>query len=417
MKRVALSLATTLLASPLAMAGSLSAPFTFDSAGMLPSGVRSVRVLGYTTEIERKWDGHGGYRALASGFNKAVNFQDLIEAEAEASDRAQLKGYLQAKSIGISQEVGEAEGQINARATATVPVFAYGLNERWTIAAIVPVVYTQVNVSTGWRSNEDFQSLLDALSKEGQHAKKMSFQDRLHNVVATKIAGYNYAPLADQQNQEIGDVSLGVKHLLHKAEDGDFAWVMAARVVAPTGRVADPNKVVDVAPGDGQWDLGVSTTAEWRHSPRWSSIVSAGYMHQFASEKPKRIPFRRNETLTPDVDSRVTEKLGDIVSSSAGLKYQPVDAWSVGLQYALQYKGPDTYRGSAFAADRYEWMSTDTEQELQSAQAGVTYSTIPAFRAGQFMIPLETTLSLASTLGGRNTGKVELLAWELALYF
>ncbi|HRK06244.1 MAG TPA: transporter [Pseudobdellovibrionaceae bacterium] len=415
MKHLALSLGTALLAAPLASAGSLSAPFTFDSAGMLPAGVRSVRVLGYTTEIERKWDGHGGYRALASGFNKAVNFQDLIEAEAEASDRAQLKGYLQAKSIGVTQEVGEAEGQVNARATATVPVLAYGLSERWTLAAIVPVVYTQVNVSTGWRSNSDFQTLLDGLSKEGQHAKKMSFQERLHNVVATKVAGYNYAPLADQQNQEIGDVSLGVKHLLHK--DDDVAWVMAARVVAPTGRISDPNKVVDVAPGDGQWDVGVSTTAEWRISPRWSSIASAGYMHQMASEKSKRIPFRRNETLTPDVDTRVTEKLGDMLSSSAGVKYQPVDAWSIGLQYSLQYKGPDVYRGSAYEAERYEWMSTDTEQELQSAQAGVTYSTIPAFRAGQFLIPLETTLSLASTLGGRNTGKVDLLAWELALYF
>ncbi|MDZ4082180.1 MAG: transporter [Bdellovibrionales bacterium] len=401
--------------APSAHAGGLLAPFSFDTAGVMPKGVRGIRIMGFTTEIQERWDGAGGYEPLANKFNKPITFGELADGQPEASDRAQLKGLLMSKDIPLDSIVGDARGVANARLTSTIPVAAYGLTDRLTVAAVIPVIYSRVNVMTGWASNENFQAVLDGLSAEGRHNKKLSFEEKLHNVVATKLAGYGYRPLENEINQEIGDVTLGAKYLVHK--DDALAFAVSSRVVIPTGRQSSVEKLIDIAPGDGQWDVGLGATVEYQHSGQVASYASLGGLYQIESRRAKRVPIVQSENATPDIDFDVEERLGASVSSALGLRYKPFELWTVGAQYSFQYKGPDTYSGRAFAEERYQWMSNETEQDLQAAQVGLTFSTIPLFQKGAFPAPLETTLSFATSLGGRNTNKIAMAAWELALFF
>ncbi len=401
--------------APSSHAGGLLAPFTFESASVMPKGVRGIRIMGFTTEIQERWDGAGGYEPLANKFNKPITYQELADGQPVESDRAQLKGLLMSKNIPLNSIVGDSRGVANARLTSTIPVAAFGLTERLTVAAIVPVIYSSVNVSTGWASNEGFQAVLDGLSAEGRHNKKLTFEEKLHNVVATKIAGYGYRPLENETHQELGDVTLGAKYLLHK--DDDLAVALSSRVVVPTGRQSSVEKLIDIAPGDGQWDVGVGATAEYKVTGRTSTYASLGGLYQIESRRPKRVPIVQSENATPDIDFDVEERLGANVSSAVGMRYKPFELWTVGAQYSFQYKGPDVYSGKVFSAERYQWMSNETEQDLQAAQLGLTFSTIPLFQKGAFAAPLETTLSFATTLGGRNTNKVAVAAWELALFF
>lgn len=401
--------------SPSAYGGGLLTPFSFESAGVMPKGVRGIRIMGFTTEIQERWDGAGGYEPLANKFNKPITFGELAAGQPEASDRAQLKGLLMSKDVPLESIVGDARGVANARLTSTIPVVAYGLTDRLTVAAVVPVIYSRVNVMTGWASNENLQAVLDGLSAEGRHNKKLSFEKKLHNVVATKLAGFGYRPLENETNQEIGDVTLGAKYLIHK--DDALAFAVSSRVVVPTGRQSSVEKLIDIAPGDGQWDVGLGATLEFRHSGQLASYASLGGLYQIESRRPKRVPIVQSENATPDIDFDTEERLGASISSATGLRYKPFPLWTLGAQYSFQYKGPDTYSGRAFAKERYQWMSNETEQDLQSAQVGLTFSTIPLFQKGTFPAPLETTLSFATSLGGRNTNKVAMAAWELALFF
>lgn len=408
-------LMTSFVTATMASAGGLLAPFTFETTGVMPKGVRGIRIMGFTTEIQERWDGSGGYEPLANKFNKPITFQELADGQADASDRAQLKGILMAKAIPLDSLVGDARGVANARLTSTIPVAAYGLTDKLTVAAVIPVIYSRVNVMTGWEANAGLQSVLDGLSAEGRHNKKLTFEEKLHNVVATKLAGYGYRPLENETHQEIGDVTLGAKYLVHK--DDALSFAVSSRLVVPTGRQSSVEKLIDIAPGDGQWDVGLGTTFEYQHSGQFVSYASLGGIYQIESRRPKRVPIVQTENATPDIDFDVEERLGASLSSVFGLRYKPFELWTVGAQYSLQYKGPDVYSGKAFSQERYQWMSNETEQDLQAAQVGLTFSTIPLFQKGAFAAPLETTLSIATSLGGRNTNKVAMAAWELALFF
>ena len=84
MKFLKLTSALLILAGNISavQAGGLSSPFSLDSAGVLPKGIRSVRLATFTTELTQKFDGTGAPVGLAYKFNRDVMWKDLINAQA-----------------------------------------------------------------------------------------------------------------------------------------------------------------------------------------------------------------------------------------------------------------------------------------------------------------------------------------------
>ena len=147
-----LLLATLILQSPLAHSASLFAPFTLDSAETLPHGVRNFAVAGFTTDITDGQNGWGTVQPIGGGFNKNITWSDLIRAQKAGYERDSLQGYVQSKNYGMNDVVGRSAGVVDTRVTATVPVLAYGITDNFTLAAVVPILYSNTNVSTGWRN-------------------------------------------------------------------------------------------------------------------------------------------------------------------------------------------------------------------------------------------------------------------------
>ena len=245
--------------------------------------------------------------------------------------------------------------------------------------------------------------------------KIASFQNQLQNVIATKLQALGYEPLSSETHTDLGDILLVSKFQVLKRDR--FAISVSPRVSLPTGRQADPNKVVDLAPGDGQWDLGVTTAADFIYSNRLTLTAAAGYTYQFASTKTKRIPSSWDESLSADVDSGVHQKFGDMMGSSLAVRYLVAQGWTLGTAYSYQYKLPDAYSGTKYSSDRYVYLQRDTQQRLQAAQASVSFTTLPLFLAKKFPMPLEATLSFSGILAAQNTPLANFTNLELVSFF
>jgi hypothetical protein len=415
--RLAMSVALTAAVAQPAFSAGLFVPFSMDSASTMPKGIRSVRVGNFTTQIEDKYDGYGAVVPAANSFNKSVTWRKLIDSEAPGPDRGILKGgvkSMQDANIDLDAVAGVTHGMVNVRLTSTVPMLAYGLTEKITLGVGLPVVYSSTSIATGWTADAAMSEKLTKVMASGFESKVMSLREKLQNVVRTQIASYGYKPLEDEQRQEIGDVTLGLKYKVFSGELVSVA--LAPKLVVPTGRTADVNKVVDVAPGDGQFDTGVSAVADWAIAPRFTMTTSAGYTYQWGSAKAKRIPRSADESISPDVET-VWEKFGDVMGTSLGGKYKPNDLTTVGLGYSLQYKQADEYGGSAYAAERYGYLAKDTWQSMQAVQASLGFTTVPLYRAGVFPVPADLGLTYGRVLSGRNVNDVSLVFAELAAYF
>ncbi len=415
MKKQLIGSVISILVAAQASAGSLMAPYSMDSADTLPKGVRSVRVATFTTEMSNKLDGSGQSISLGAPFSKPVTYNALSGAQPAGFQRGSFQGYLESKGLSLSDVAGQTHGIVDVRLTATVPVVAYGITDNWTVAVAVPVLYSSTNVDTGWEANDSMQSMINQAASEGRAAQLRAAQSKLANVVAAQIASYNYKPVENESHTDLGDITLVSKERLLKGSKVTFA--LQERIGLPTGRPADPDKLVDVPPGDGFYKAGIAGITDYHLNSNLIFSNSIGYTMQMPTHLAKRIPTTPASQLTADTDSETHVKMGDIFSGSLGVKYTVARLWTLGSAYVFQYKGPDQYGGGLYSQERYNYLSIDTEQTLQTAQAGLTFSTLPMYLTKHFPVPLEASLNYAQILSGRDVNEANIASFEFVMYF
>ena len=404
-----------LLAGPNSWATHLFTPFSLESAQVLPKGVRNMRVLGFTSEIARRFDGTSGIVPVGQPFNKTIRVGEFLASQPAGFERDKLTGGLKSFGLDSDAEVGQAYGIVNSRITSTIPAFAYGWTEQLTVVAAVPVLYSNTSVRTGWVVNENFERQLKTLASRGFANKLISFREKLENVIATKVAAYGYKPLEDSKQTEIGDITLGAKYQFVKSTRS--AAALTARLAVPTGRIQDVDRLVDVAPGNGTFDLGLGIAYDYAVSSGFTVTPTLSFLYPFAAARATRVPLTYGETLTPDVDRDANFKAGEIWSAGIVSRFRPDEALVFGVGYNFQAKARDSYSGGRYASERYQYLSRDTEQQLHAAHFNVTYSTIPAFRRKQFPLPLEATLGLSSLFAGTNVNQAALSTFDIAAFF
>lgn len=415
MKRSVFTAAAIVLAAAPAFGSGLLAPITLESAQVMPKGIRTFRVAGFTTEISDKFDGGGNVVPLGKDINRSISLKEMLESQPAGFERGQLKGGIESMGADLGDSIGTTNGAVNTRITSTVPIFAIGVTDKLTFAAVLPVIYSNLNVSTGWTANGTLQNLLDQATAKGLYGKIAAFEPQLQNVIAAKLSMMGYKPLVNETHTDLGDLTMALKYQVAKGDN--YAVAITPRVTAPTGRAPDGDKVVDVAGGDGQWDAGVSAAADYIFSGRFTTTAAVGYTYQFERTARLHIPNSWDDTITGDVDNTTTQKFGDIMSTSLGARYVIRKMWTIGAAYSYQYKLPDSYSGAQFSSERYGYLAKDSQQRMQAAQISLSVSTIDAFLNKKFVMPLEATLSFSGILAGQNVPLANLTSLELVSFF
>ncbi len=398
-----------------AQATGLFAPIGLDSATVMPKGVRTFRLAGFTTEVDNKFDGYGSIVPLADSFNRPVTWAQLINSRPSATERGLLKGGLEAEGVSMGDVAGSSQGIVNARINSLVPVFAWGISENITLGVGLPIVYASTHVDTGWSVAPAAQEKINDLMTKGYKGKLLSFKSMLQNVVTTQIANDGYQPLQDESHTDIGDLNIGMKIKVYSSELVNVA--IAPKLVAPTGPTPDVNKVVDVRPGDGRWNAGVAAIADFNLTHRLTLSTSASYLYQFVSDQAVRVPREADLVLSPDIDPDVQVKRGDIMGASLGTHYHFNDHLEAGVGYSFQYKNPDSYEGGMYTPDRYGFLQQDTYQVMQSTIVSFTASTVALYRAGIIPVPMDVTIAWSHVLSGSDVSLNDMAIFELGAYF
>jgi hypothetical protein len=404
-----------LVATSQGYCGDLGAPFSLDSSAVLPKGIRNVRLTTLTTAVDNQYNAQGNVQPLGASINKAITFKRLTGSVDNLSERAALEGTIEGMGYSLEDEAGHTFGEVNTRVTATVPVLAYGITKDFMMAVAVPVVYSNLNVSTGWIASSGTNAVVDDLVNGGAKEEIRARQAQLENVVASEFVKKGYVAPHDQEKQQVGDVMLVMKKRLY--ESPRFATAVQGKIVTPTGHRANVNDISDVGAGDGQWDFGVGFVVDHYIDAHWTLTSSTSYLNQTATEVAMRIPQSSDESLTPDVDEETYMNLGDSFGQSLAAKYKLNEMISLGTSGGIQYKSPDNYSGSKFSGERYDYLEADSEQYMVTATALASFNTIEMFKRGAFAVPFEVNVSASQVLTGRNVNANTLGAAELCLFF
>jgi hypothetical protein len=403
-----------LLWASFSWAGGLTTPFGINTTQVLPKGVRSVSVSGVNTTVDTWYNNVGMVTGVAEPMNQALTYSRLLQAENDENLRLNVESQLRSQGVDLDTVAGYSTADVKTRVFVTVPSVAYGVTDRLTIGIALPIVYANMEASTGFVGTPELQQLVSEFSQKSRKQTKI-IQEKLTDVIATELAGKNYRPLVNQEQTYVGDLRAVAKYLAYKSLN--YSWALTNTLAFPTAQVPEIDRMIDPTPGDGQFDWGITSTIEVPITARWRFVHDLGYTMQFADTRATRIPHDEYERLSRDQDPGARRKLGDIVFTSVGGLYSPVHYLTFAGSYTAAYKERDQWRGTLASPDRYRARAVETEQYMQALYLQASLSTVQAYRTQDFPIPMMTTLGYGQIVDGRNVRNDPMWNMNMTVFF
>jgi hypothetical protein len=404
-------------------AGGLSPSVDTETTSVLPAKIRTLRLKQYIVNVENKFSADGVAEPLAKSLNRNVKWNDVLNAQS-GPKKDLLKASLQAQGIDLEGEgPGSLTGDINMLVDVKVPIIGYGINERHSIGLIVPIYTMKTDIKTSFVTTKSGEQWFKSIESP---ATKAQIKQELEGVMKNTLRSYGYEPLESEEVTSMGDIRLVHKVLFANYGDdltGKHRFLWRNEVVAPTGQGPNADKIVDLASGDGQWDVGVGMNYEYQTyftevGLPMSYALGWFYNHQLADNLERRVPISQGSSLSPDKEI-LDRKLGDQVSLTASVSVgNGRDGSSAAVGYNYQYMLPTKYSGTAYASERYDWLENlNRDSELQSMLFLYSYSTVDKFLNKTFPVPLTWTLSYAQPIRGNNVNDSRVYYTELQFFF
>jgi hypothetical protein len=413
-KKVLVTLLSFLCGLP-TFAGGLSTPFETENAGVLPPSIRNPRLKSVSTWVENAFTSEGTSVPLAFKLNKDLRWVDVISSQASATQKNLLKGSLISQNIEEQDVVGKTSGAVNAFVNVNVPVLAFGVTERWTMALAIPVYDVQINADTGFVVTPQGQGFLKNLAKSSP-VDAASASDKLTNPLASKLQQLGYQPVSSEKFHKMGDAKVVSKYQVFSDDENKVA--LKTDLTLPTGTAPNPDKLVDFPTGDGQYAVGLG--AIWDHHlvSKWQYTLYGLSNLPISNKISKRIPLSQEDPLSSDFEN-VTRRGGEQFVFGNAIQYgETTNGFYANVGYVYQYMNSIKWSGSFYSSERYGLLNQQTpEQSLTSVVSSIGYSTIQSYRDKSFPVPLQANLTYGHPLSGKNTAAANVYMAELVLFF
>lgn len=389
--------------------------FAFEDSKVMPKGVRRLSLRTLTSNISEKTDSSGQRAELAKPLEKDLTFRDVLKNEKDPVKKELTLGFMGYEKFAESDAVGTFSADLKGRVTVVAPIFSYGLTEKVTLAAAMPIYDMAMSVGMGFNANANGQRFIDSLAGDynNQTASARDAGEKINNAVNRlndKLRDNGYRSISSWRGRGAGDLQL-----LSKARLVDLPQVrgaLTAGVVVPTGRTDDPDNLIDKGFGDGQWDGILGAAVD---EPIGTTGLTLNQYAKYTVQLPSQKMVRKvTETETIEVPKeRVRYKLGDKLEAGASLQSETEIGLVSGVGYNFYRKPSDVYRAGESSAV----LARNTAEQLHQAEIEVGYSGIPAFRRKEIPVPFETRLNYKHQLASRNMPVTHFVQLDTSVFF
>jgi len=387
----------------------------FENTKVMPKNVRSVDIRTVDTHIENKTDAGGQPQPLAKPLDQDLTFAKMVKSES-ALKSSQLNAFLTSNGFSDTDVVGTFSADLKAHVRVTAPIISYGLTERLTLAAAIPVYQAQTAINVGFVPTPRAQQFLTALAQpeNNQTASAREVGDKLNHAVERlnqKLLDNGFRNLRNWDGQGLGDITLAGK--FRGIDTEGFALAATGGVVLPTGRTDDVDVINDLAFGDGQTDVFTQIATDEFIGNGFTINEFAKYTEQLAGRKQVRL-VTEDEKIEVG-KSEADFKLGSKWEAGASLQWEPSFGLVTGIGYNHLQKLGDNYRGIPPESQRA--LEANTDQQANNSLFQLGYSTVPLFRAKRFPVPLETKFTYVHQLSSKNLPESDLAQFDFSLFF
>ncbi|HEX4923046.1 MAG TPA: hypothetical protein VFV50_03135 [Bdellovibrionales bacterium] len=401
-----------------------SSAFAAETAKVLPKNIFRARVVGIQTEaVSDRYNDQGLLEGFTTGLNRTVTVADLV---AKSPDLGRLVNTLNSLQPGLGSQLLNANIYNSFEQTQRqwIPALEYGITDRSTIGIRVPIVRRTVRTRF-WvdSNNQAYQTALaiGAINPDVQTGLK-TFQDTGFGTqffAASLFTDKGYQVPEDFDVTEMGDVEIGYKFNFYKNNHWLLSTGIGAR--APTGSTAALDNIFDKGSGTGAWGVGSAWYEAYQPASWFVATAMQKFTYSFPDRRDRAVPRDENDSLPSvrpqdgQVQSVLREQTAMLEMEISGTFYMFETALSTWGAYQYANKGKDRYTGAGNLY--YAGLAKGTDYEKHNGEIGIGYSTIPAFRRGQFKVPAEFNLLYNTTIDGKNTPLTSYVRMDMMMYF
>lgn len=406
-----------------------------DDALVLPKGVSRVSVDSiFYFPVEKRFDPNGKVERIDADYNRPLDSR-LFPALA-----------LLDPLLGRRASIGDSEVAFRFDRTDLHLGFFHGVTDQLTAGIDIPYTWgknkvkARLNSGPGSSANVGLNPLFGTPGQPpviplALGGIPLSTEDaqKLLGPGLPGIPGFGLKPVETWSDEGFGDIEAGVRYQYLRTEDWRLAFTGGLRF--PTGRVDDPDNLVDFDFGSGAYALLFRFNQDYVLSNLWQGPRPRG-AERAAGEPPpgtlvlngtfrfdlvlpdrelKRVPSDVNNPITPNKE-KVKRDLGDRFEFEVSGKYTLLRGFHVSSLYKYGFKLEDRISGNKGFA--YESLEDETARTEHVYILGVSYTTTPLYLEKQFPLPLTASLSYRNRFAGSNNIlKTQYIGAELKVFF
>jgi hypothetical protein len=411
----------TFLVSFAARALDLNPPLALETAETLPKNVRNPRFIDLFASLTSKFGDDGIVEGLGAPLVKQVAVRDMAHEQEDPAKSTLLRGLLKANGLEDGSVVGSTTGEVNTFADVKVAALAWGITDRFTMAAVLPIIHVNVTTSTGFvpsTDNSNLQTAEAALSRSSSPRIAQEANDKLNNAINSKLIRLGYDPIpANETISGIGDAQLIGK--LRVYDRGRSSFALKFTMIAPTGTAPDPDKALDIPTGDGRVGAGLAAIYDFKLGRGWRWDSYASFIAMLPHHIVKRIPTSVDDPLSADKEEMFERTRSQTAIGTGVDHYFEKTGVIIGGGYSYQFLTRADYQpGTTYGADRYYLLGDQQPLEaLHSVLLSVGFSTINWYNEKKFFYPFQVNFSYSHPFAGRNVASGDLMAGELVVFF
>lgn len=227
------------------------------------------------------------------------------------------------------------------------------------------------------------------------------------------VPGFGFKRVETWSDDGIGDLEAGFRYQYLKTKDWRLAFTGGARF--PTGRVDDPDNLVDYPFGSGAYALLFRVNNDYTGIKNLVLNGTFRYDLILPDKQTKRVPSDVNRPITANKEE-VDRDLGDTFEFEVSGAYTLLKGLSVSGLYQYAFALQDRVSGKLGFA--YSSLENETDWTSHIFQTGVSYTTLPLYVEKKFPVPLAVSVSYRNRFAGTNNAlKSQFISLEVSGFF
>jgi hypothetical protein len=293
--------------------------------------------------------------------------------------------------------------------------FGYGVTDRFSLGAKVPYWWVKNNVNAAVVANAG-----NANVGVGTGGGIVSVLDPTfdHFITTEEVqallgAVYGYHRVETWSGQGLSDIEAGGRYQYLRNDAWRLAFTGAVRL--PTGKVDDPDNLMDYGFGQGAYALLFHSNNDFTGWDRWAFNATLIYEWVLPDRQVLRVPSDVNLPITANKEN-VKRNLGDRYGVDVTANRAIGEPLTVFARYKYKVSGKDHVSGSKGYA--YASLEQETDWMEQVYYVGATYSTVPRYARTRSGVPWAATLQYRNRFDGKNNVlKSDYVSATVQVYF